>query len=1714
MEDDSAVSFLGTAGAGAPVADSSSLVSPGNTKREQFISNERIVRIIEQVDDGSSSTTQRDYDFRRVRDVLEAPFHQKDGKQVIVPNLYTRGLAARALAFLMEANARYATIIRSSPIAVDGIVRTLNRASAIGRSMPSHHDSLTVADASRIALNCAGALATAYTAAGRTSHYRLDIRSEGMQLHAVPTMPELPLSYLQQEHEMLQHHRLQMQSRDGSSSLLLSTHRQQLYSRDGMEARRPPSSLYGSGNSSLHEQHSRPASSAVAAMFPVTAELDSSNFFRPETPIHRPLTQFSNAAAQMGLYDEAHRSQLDELWAERERQEKALEDGLARASDDAMQDSGEGSDGQRLSYTAVARGMLQTPMPMQGSAGLSLSRQRSRQRRRDISHSLRRNFTAIPAYLEALGLLKQKRYPMLSDVHTDSSNAVQRSKEKIVRRESAPAKAWAASRSHAANTGVLLGPDPDGMGSDPLLQHPKTLGYVVPMMWYPQPRLQLRRRPNPVAPASPQYSVLHQHWQERIGSSSSNNNNNNNNDNNNNNNNNNSSSINSNSVKSPGGAIILTPSVNPTAAQNDADKCDLDAMRSESALSAVPPPTRIPTAAEDRSVEVIRLFDPDAANAIESSDGNILTARAHSIVQQRVANAPAEIEALDRIISRTRASQLDIAASLHNRIDRLRFDLPLKFLLQLKSDGGGGFSEIDVNIVRERAYLMLVAWAEEIRLRKLAAALVPWWQLVVRCRAREYRAGVGVRLLCGTITRKIMENQRRRLRRWLRATAWLRHEERDEAARSLQRAYRGYLGRLEYLEVLRRHLAAIPIQTRWRMISQRQKYHRARYLIILLQAHIRGFIKRVWYKKMHDAATLIESVARMRAQRKLYLLMAESICLVQTTYRAWLARQLFYAMVERRIRAFELRITATLIIQRAWRGHAARVVIWKVQQHNMRRVEAAVTIQRWWYNVNDEFSTFLLMRLYALQDEQEQEAEKRRYRLKRIRACLLLQGRVRRWVKARRAKERAFMDAAAARMQRRWRGLSTRRAMLRFRADRKAAIAIQRGYRKARWRRVQASFVILRFWFYSPSGIAVSAKKGRRSLPRVRAHLISVKKARAEAALEEKRRREYIAARCLQTCCRSRLARLHVRKIFAAIRLEAFARMSLAKILRARLFFAHCSEVALSFVPPLTKEARFRALAGIQRRWRTAATVIQARARQWLARRRADTMRRDRKMRRDAAILLQRNFRHYRSRLQHAKIHELKECARLNVFQSSVSANAVLGEVYDSAADLFDPNDEIVGMGIATLLLRLGLGRHALSVEKYLHKTKAHAAVEKHDNTGAEKAQEGKERQQEQEQELEQEGTRKKPKWLRCRSELGRLSQLRTLLADDSSAKDLRRIFSDESPAAIERREAEAEGRPVRRRRVGKKILDPEKAYGVECLQRVRALLIDGSDDAKENAATLVHSKATYDVAYKIYKDAYPGNPKRARRFAGKVQPGTTSRAQLASFLSTFGERGGNIATERVEQLSKPVWEGWMPSGGKGLDHKPGFNRTEKAWNAVRIRRCFELYQMAVEKISAILNEGTLLEDAQAALRNVRRTWHWRRPQVQDSDLLYPCPLKPPQEKQLRAGTKWLGRLLEHFKKTNAAALMVQRVFRGRVAFLLYRATVARRKIEAATKAYLEERAHVLNGDAVREQAAKDRKREEEERKEWEKEVKRQERLSVLATTLRTGWREDFDEES
>ena len=236
----------------------------------------------------------------------------------------------------------------------------------------------------------------------------------------------------------------------------------------------------------------------------------------------------------------------------------------------------------------------------------------------------------------------------------------------------------------------------------------------------------------------------------------------------------------------------------------------------------------------------------------------------------------------------------------------------MKFLLSLSSDTSG--VKVEFQEVRKRAYLMLSAWADEMRLRRMAQALRPWWKLVIYHRSIEYRLGISARIIWNAIRKVIYKTLYKKWVKWVRNIIELREVERDAAARLLQRVYRGYNARCTFAEHARRWIACIPIQTLWRKYACIVKYQCARRLIINSQARIRLYLCQRYMYLLHISATKIQSLIRMYKYRKKYIAMETAVCNMQTTFRAWQARKLFYRLVEKRVRLYEIQLVSALCL--------------------------------------------------------------------------------------------------------------------------------------------------------------------------------------------------------------------------------------------------------------------------------------------------------------------------------------------------------------------------------------------------------------------------------------------------------------------------------------------------------------------------------------------------------------------------------------------------------------------------------------------------------------------------------------------------------------------------------------------------------------------------------------------------------------------------------
>ena len=87
----------------------------------------------------------------------------------------------------------------------------------------------------------------------------------------------------------------------------------------------------------------------------------------------------------------------------------------------------------------------------------------------------------------------------------------------------------------------------------------------------------------------------------------------------------------------------------------------------------------------------------------------------------------------------------------------------------------------------------------------------------------------------------------------------------------------------------------------------------------------------------------------------------------------------------------------SITLQRFWRGHCGRKASKSLKAEDIRRDKAAFKIQKWWYSINGQFTTFLLMRLLAFQDKMEEEQSNQERKSLRTQALILMQEYARRW---------------------------------------------------------------------------------------------------------------------------------------------------------------------------------------------------------------------------------------------------------------------------------------------------------------------------------------------------------------------------------------------------------------------------------------------------------------------------------------------------------------------------------------------------------------------------------------------------------------------------------------------------------------------------------------------------------------------------------------------
>ncbi|NXO14867.1 ASPM protein, partial [Oriolus oriolus] len=217
----------------------------------------------------------------------------------------------------------------------------------------------------------------------------------------------------------------------------------------------------------------------------------------------------------------------------------------------------------------------------------------------------------------------------------------------------------------------------------------------------------------------------------------------------------------------------------------------------------------------------------------------------------------------------------------------------------------------------------------------------------------------------------------------------------NESAVIIQRRFRTFLERRRFLSV---KSAAVVIQRKYRATKlgkiQRQKYLSLLNAAVIIQSAYRGFVVRKRVQKMHQAATVIQAMLRMRNIYTSYQALRLASVIIQQRYRA-------YREGKREREKYLKLYNSVLVLQAAYRGMKTRCFL-------KRQREAALTIQR----------NYRMYRQYCHYRRVQWAAQliQRRYRAHRLRKIA-----VQRYTSLKKAAtciQRAFRDMQARKQQR------------------------------------------------------------------------------------------------------------------------------------------------------------------------------------------------------------------------------------------------------------------------------------------------------------------------------------------------------------------------------------------------------------------------------------------------------------------------------------------------------------------------------------------------------------------------------------------------------------------------------------------------------------------------------------------------------------------------
>ncbi|GMH56705.1 hypothetical protein TrRE_jg4376, partial [Triparma retinervis] len=642
------------------------------------------------------------------------------------------------------------------------------------------------------------------------------------------------------------------------------------------------------------------------------------------------------------------------------------------------------------------------------------------------------------------------------------------------------------------------------------------------------------------------------------------------------------------------------------------------------------------------------------------------------------------------------------ALSLKNKIDaNMKVQnkaLPLRFLFTV--EGGA-------EICRARLRDCFGLWIHGFESAQKTVAMAMWKMLVDAQVRKEkhaiYRAQAGRRKLKVIIKEIDLRLYKRTLDRWSKTVSYLIYVERDRAATKIQAQIYRYRAALKfiwlhdskpiggplsdiYLEPIRKNVkfiiyprvrtekrqfwaGALAIQTRYRMVGVRNHFVLMKASSVMIQSIWRMWVERKEYMRLRRHAILIESMARMVVKKWKFRRLLKAARVAQRIFRGYRAKLRFFILLKKYRVEIERRLSMPPRIQRAWRIKVAKRRVQALRDDKNELYDAAVRLQCFWYRHQGEFPRFVLLGVLRETDKLEQEFEKQ---IKRYGKEALAR-KIQRFY---RAHLRMRHEKGAVRIQCMARNAAGTNLVARLRLEKWANRKLRCWARGMMKKRNKASRKIaFAFW------------RGKRG--RFLEHLKVMNDRMEKEEQRVKRKMLNYHASILQAVVHGVWTRRIIKRTVETMKIQRVARGFLGRRKALARLRSIQSAVATSFISRMAHEAEIKEVYRIKKVKKQSATDIGRCWRGHAVRDRLWREKEERRIRNEAATVLQRK---YRKMLQvkraRAKILHMQR-ALTNPFREHASICELVKECISRTDLKYNPHKVICGASLQTLCYRL-----------------------------------------------------------------------------------------------------------------------------------------------------------------------------------------------------------------------------------------------------------------------------------------------------------------------------------------------------------------------------------------------------------------------------------------